>query len=282
MCRPKYIFIDIDGTLFDHSQNTIPISSLLALKKVHKQGHKIYLSTGRANTEIDYEYSSLPISGMILSCGAQVIVNNKIIYLAKYPQNDLKYLMHFMLENNIGFALDGYQKSFFSDEAFRIFSSFILNNKNENSELSRAIMAQKKMYHLNQLQEPDFNQILKISLFSYNYEQCKRLMEILPNSLTGFIYKNKHLNIVNGEISMKGITKATGMDKILLHEKAYLKDTIAIGDSLNDIEMLEHAHIGICMGNGVEDCKKIADFITKDIGDDGLAYALDHFFKKNN
>ena len=89
----KYIFIDIDGTLFDHSTESIPESALIALNKAHKKGHKIYLSTGRANTEIDYEYSALPISGMILSCGAQVIVDNKIIYLANYPRNELTQLM---------------------------------------------------------------------------------------------------------------------------------------------------------------------------------------------
>ena len=130
----KYIFIDIDGTLFDHSTESIPESALIALNKAHKKGHKIYLSTGRANTEIDYEYSALPISGMILSCGAQVIVDNKIIYLANYPRNELTQLMEYMLKNNIGFALDGYKKSYFSDEAFHIFSSLILQNENQNSE----------------------------------------------------------------------------------------------------------------------------------------------------
>ena len=125
----KYIFIDIDGTLFDHSTESIPESALIALNKAHKKGHKIYLSTGRANTEIDYEYSALPISGMILSCGAQVIVDNKIIYLANYPRNELTQLMEYMLKNDIGFALDGYKKSYFSDEAFHIFSSFQISRE---------------------------------------------------------------------------------------------------------------------------------------------------------
>ena len=41
--------------------------------------------------------------------------------------------------------------------------------------------------------------------------------------------------------------------------------------------MLKHAKIGICMGNGVQELKEKADFVTKDIGDDGLAYALQYF-----
>lgn len=273
----KYIFIDIDGTLFDHSTESIPESALIALNKAHKKGHKIYLSTGRANTEIDYEYSALPISGMILSCGAQVIVDNKIIYLANYPRNELTQLMEYMLKNDIGFALDGYKKSYFSDEAFHIFSSLILQNENQNSELARAKMAQKRMYHLDQFQEKDLEQILKISLFSSNWERCQDLMDHIPDSLQSFIYKNKNYGLVNGEISMKGINKATGIDKIIAYENTSLSDTIAIGDSLNDIEMLKHAKIGISMGNGVQELKERADFVTKDIGDDGLAYALQYF-----
>lgn len=273
----KYIFIDIDGTLFDHSTESIPESALIALNKAHKKGHKIYLSTGRANTEIDYEYSALPISGMILSCGAQVIVDNKIIYLANYPRNELTQLMEYMLKNDIGFALDGYKKSYFSDEAFHIFSGLILQNENQNSELARAKMAQKRMYHLDQFQEKDLEQILKISLFSSNWERCQDLMGHIPDSLQGFIYKNENYDLVNGEISMKGINKATGIDKIIAYENASLSDTIAIDDSLNDIEMLKHAKIGICMGNGVQELKEKADFVTKDIGDDGLAYALQYF-----
>ena len=273
----KYIFIDIDGTLFDHSTESIPESALIALNKAHKKGHKIYLSTGRANTEIDYEYSALPISGMILSCGAQVIVDNKIIYLANYPRNELTQLMEYMLKNDIGFALDGYKKSYFSDKAFHIFSGLILQNENQNSELARAKMAQKRMYHLDQFQEKDLEQILKISLFSSNWERCQDLMGHIPDSLQGFIYKNENYDLVNGEISMKGINKATGIDKIIAYENASLSDTIAIGDSLNDVEMLKHAKIGICMGNGVQELKEKADFVTKDIGDDGLAYALQYF-----
>ena len=91
------------------------------------------------------------------------------------------------------------------------------------------------------------------------------------------MYKNKHLNLYNGEISIKGITKATGLKKITTYLNKNIKDTIAIGDSLNDLDILQEAGLSICMGNGADECKEIADFTTKHISDDGLAYALKHF-----
>ncbi|WP_353935009.1 HAD hydrolase family protein [uncultured Holdemanella sp.] len=56
-----------------------------------------------------------------------------------------------------------------------------------------------------------------------------------------------------------------------------MEATVAIGDSLNDLDILQAAGLSICMGNGADECKKVADFTTKDISDDGLAYALKHF-----
>ena len=42
------------------------------------------------------------------------------------------------------------------------------------------------------------------------------------------------------------------------------------GDSDNDIELLQHVDIGICMGNGTEKCKAVCDEITDDVEHDGL------------
>lgn len=44
--------------------------------------------------------------------------------------------------------------------------------------------------------------------------------------------------------------------------------------SLNDIEMLKFSNIGVCMGNGDKEVKKVADFVTKSIDKNGLYYAF--------
>ena len=73
---------------------------------------------------------------------------------------------------------------------------------------------------------------------------------------------------------MKEINKASGMDHVLKYYNHPLEYTIALGDSLNDKDMLEHASIGIAMGNGQQLLKDIADFVTKNINEDGFEYAL--------
>ena len=274
--KPKLIFIDIDGTLFDHAKDAIPESAKNAILSVKSKGHKIFLSTGRPYADIDQEILNSPLDGMIVSCGAVVYVDNKPIYCKTYPQKELISLIQFMLDNNIGFSLDGIRKNYLTEEAFNCLSSLMFKN-NEDSELSRAMMAKNNCFPFEDMKEENLKEVVKISIFTKNKESCEKLFQRIPDSLVGFMYKNNHLDLYNGEISVKGITKATGLKQITSYLSIPIEDTIAIGDSLNDLDILQEAGLSICMGNGADECKEIADFTTKDISDDGLAYALKHF-----
>ena len=39
---------------------------------------------------------------------------------------------------------------------------------------------------------------------------------------------------------------------------------------MNDVEMLQHARIGVAMGNAHEEAKRAADIITRDVSEDGI------------
>lgn len=272
----KLIFIDIDGTLFNHKKDDIPESAKEAILNAKSKGHKIFLSTGRPYADIDKVILDLPLDGMIVSCGAVVYVENKPIYCKTYPQKELINLIQFMSNNNIGFSLDGIHKNYLSEEAFICLSGLMFKN-NEDSELSRAMMAKNNCFPFEEMKEEDLKEVVKISIFTKNKESCEKLFQKIPDSLTGFMYKNYHLDLYNGEISIKGITKATGLKQITNYLNKAIEATVAIGDSLNDLDILQAAGLSICMGNGADECKKVADFTTKDISDDGLAYALKHF-----
>ena len=79
------------------------------------------------------------------------------------------------------------------------------------------------------------------------------------------------------ELVPKGHTKATGMQKMCEALGIAREDTFAIGDSVNDLAMLEYAGYGIAMGNGTPEAKQVADYVTTDLADDGIYHALAHF-----
>ncbi|HCR68330.1 MAG TPA: hypothetical protein DIV43_04155 [Erysipelotrichaceae bacterium] len=182
----KLLFIDIDGTLFDHAKDAIPESAKNAILSAKSKGHKIFLSTGRPYADIDQEILNFPLDGMIVSCGAVVYVDNKPIYCKTYPQDELITLVQFMLDNNIGFSLDGIHKNYLTEEAFNCLSSLMFKN-NEDSELSRAMMAKNNCFPFKEMKEANLKEVVKISIFTKNKESCEKLFQRIPESLTGFI-----------------------------------------------------------------------------------------------
>ena len=57
-----------------------------------------------------------------------------------------------------------------------------------------------------------------------------------------------------------------------------MESTIAVGDEQNDISMLEAAHMGIAMKNGIQELKNAADYVTEqDNNHDAIAEVIEKF-----
>ena len=80
------------------------------------------------------------------------------------------------------------------------------------------------------------------------------------------------------DVFCEGQSKAIGIEAVLKKEGLTWDDVICFGDSDNDYEMLEKAGCGVCMGNGSEKSKSVADYITDPIDQDGLAKAINKIF----
>lgn len=81
----------------------------------------------------------------------------------------------------------------------------------------------------------------------------------------------------NLELSFKGISKKTGVQKICDYLGIHMKDVMAIGDNLNDFKLIQVAGLGIAMGNADERLKQVADHVTETNEADGVAKAIQKF-----
>ena len=79
------------------------------------------------------------------------------------------------------------------------------------------------------------------------------------------------------EIVPANCSKATGMEFLMKHFNVDKKDTIAIGDSTNDLTMLEFAGTSIAMKHSSPIVLEKADYVTDDVFDDGIYNAMKHF-----
>ena len=85
-----------------------------------------------------------------------------------------------------------------------------------------------------------------------------------------------HDNVVL-ECTPKGTSKATGIEWLCKHLGVAKEDTYGIGDSINDLEMLQCVGHGIAMGDGTQAAKDVAEYVTTPLWEDGIYHALQHY-----
>ncbi len=101
------------------------------------------------------------------------------------------------------------------------------------------------------------------------YEVQEQIRNFLPEDLTVVRTAAFYL-----EIFSRRINKGQGLCDICKILKIDVRNSIAFGDSENDIPMLEAAGIGIAMKNAEMDVKKASDMCTLSNNEDGIPYTL--------
>ena len=77
------------------------------------------------------------------------------------------------------------------------------------------------------------------------------------------------------EIAHPGVNKGTALAFLAGHLGIPREETVAIGDGLNDLEMIQWAGLGIAMGNAPQEVKAAAGWVTGPFQEDGAAGALE-------
>ena len=77
------------------------------------------------------------------------------------------------------------------------------------------------------------------------------------------------------EISNENVNKWTAIEYLMKILNIDKKDVIAIGDNINDKEMLSHAEVGVATGNSNPEIKKIAKLVVADNNSDGVSEAVE-------
>ena len=259
----KFIFLDLDGTLLD-DQKAIPLSAEKAIRLAQEKGHKLIVATGRSHTGVIPEIRELGFDGFIFSAGAVVEIEKKTILKNKMDSALIGKVIDVMDQNDIGYILEGYHHSFYNQR----FIDY-LGSRKLLGDLNPAFQPMESYEH-------GTSKIYKIAFFASDLEHAKVLETKLKDcsEISVFTHQKVQGDLINGEITSTGVTKASGIKLLMSHIAVPLEHTISFGDSLNDIEMLSVTKTGVCMGNGVQDLKDIADDITETPANDGIYKAF--------
>ena len=80
------------------------------------------------------------------------------------------------------------------------------------------------------------------------------------------------------DIGAAGVSKGDALRRYAEMLNINAEDTIAFGDSENDLSMINYAGLGIAMENGEEELKSAADMVTLSNDECGVAHALKKVF----
>lgn len=140
----KYIFLDIDGTLFSPQLGRIPESAEEAVRQARANGSKVFLCTGRSLAGCN-KYLTMAVDGFVFAAGAMVYADQKRIYdhpLAKDDKNLIKHIIH---EEGMGYAAEGQAGGYCDSFGYDVLSRYF-GGLTSSEEVQRARVSDNAFY----------------------------------------------------------------------------------------------------------------------------------------
>lgn len=259
----KAVFFDIDGTLWDYHMQ-IPDSTVLGIRKLREQGNLAFICSGRSRATIcTPALLEIGFDGIVAGCGTHIERQGEILFEKIIPQEEVSELLRILTEYRMHVIVEGkeylYAKSReFAGDRFVDYLKCLLGER-----------------FLEWTGETAFSGINKMSADLKDVEE-DAIEEMKKRLSPDYEIIFHGMNVI--EILPKGYSKALGIQKVCEFFGIDRRNTYAFGDGSNDMEMIKFAAYGIAMGNGSEEIKEAADYVTDSVKNDGVWKGLKHYY----
>lgn len=257
----KVLFFDIDGTLMD-SKGRVPLSARRAIALTRKKGNKVIINSGRCLAGIPKVIHKLNPDGYVCGCGTAIYLDGKTLFHSTLPKDLCRKIL---LENRKrgNWGLMESETATWMDwrcKNVSLLRKMVLKWSFKDS----ARIVGKKI--------PDDFQFDKFFVIGRPQANLEELQEIAGPTME--IIAREH---GAAEAVQRGVSKATGMDRICQELGVTLDDCYAFGDSNNDIPMLEHITHSVAMGGLNGDILPYCEYQTTTLENHGIYNALKHY-----
>lgn len=258
----KAVFFDIDGTIWDKKQ-WIPESTKEAFRLMKEQGHYLFISSGRTRIFIpDEGLMPLGFDGILAGCGTYGEFHEEVKFYHRIPLEEIQQVNEFLRSLDASYILEGRHRLYMDPERFPGGDDF-------PSEMKESLG--KNMMNITGNEDK-----LEVSKFCVNCLEDRELQMELEREI-GKNYTIIHRDGNFMEIVPKGFNKATGIQEICRILGVAHEDTYSFGDSTNDLDMLEYTAHSIAMGDGMQQAKDAADYVTTPLKEDGIYQGCRHY-----
>lgn len=277
--RYKLVALDIDGTTVN-TQGVLTNETADMIRKVVKMGIPVCLVTGRNLHNARKISEKLNVrTPMICADGAVMYdpVDKKNIFEKVFKKEQLGEILEIMERNDVYVEMSSdkhyYQyikykelgKYNYGGSPNNFMGKFQRMIKNNVRFVKNVHKFAEKGYKINQILfvgNPENVKQAKKELFDKNYENLEYRDDLWDN-VVFIVHKNAK--------------KSGGVKLLIEHYGFKMEEVIAIGDELNDIDMIANAGLGIAVGNAHQRIKDVAKFVTLTNDKNGVAYALEKF-----
>ena len=267
--KQKLIFLDIDGTLTPAGSNTPPESAMQAIKAAQRNGHKVFLCTGR-NPAMLAPVLALGVEGAVAAAGGYDFMGDKVLFDCPMTPEQLETGMRLLKENGVFRTIEA-KDATWGDEDL---GDFLANAGEGNSELVRWRKALAEELNILPMHEYDGRPVYKIVFMCTEASQLVPARDALEKDYKFVVQDVAAHHCLNGELINRNFDKGKGVRIVADACGIPIEDTIGFGDSMNDLEMIETVGTSVCMDNGSPKLKEVSDIVCPAVDEDGLAIAF--------
>jgi Cof subfamily protein (haloacid dehalogenase superfamily) len=265
----KLVFVDMDDTFLTPEKTITPLNRQ-ALDLAYERGIQFVPCTGRNYTGLPEELVSHPSVRYAVCC------NGAIVRDLRENRNLHEVVMDYALVHDLWHQIQGLEVTFdlFADDGvFTARDRWHIIDEMDVSEATRYVVTSVRTCcdkTVDQMIDAA-GSICRVNVFYLTEKDKRAVWEAVDQRPELTRASSLPCNV---EITHAGADKGAGLTWLCNYLGISPKDTIAFGDSSNDIAMLRAAGDGVAMANAFPECLAAADHVTASCQDSGVARYL--------
>jgi len=266
----KLLLLDLDDTLLN-SKGELSARTESAVQKAVENKIIVAIASGRMHSSLLPYVEMLNTHGPVVSYNGALIkdsVSSDILYSNPVPLNLAKRVLAFAKDEDI-FC------QFYTEDEYFFESHCAISEMYYKSTGIRGINLGENLAQKIIISPP------KILIIDDSLSKISVVFEKLKKLFGEFLYitrsKEKYIEIMN-----KNVNKGHALLKLCELFKVEPARTMAIGDGLNDLEMIGKAGVGVAVITASERLKESADIVCESADDDGPAKIIEKLVFNNN
>ena len=273
MGQIKLVAFDLDGTLFNDKKEVTP-ETFATLERAAKMGIEIVPATGRFWNAIPESIKAMKfIRYMISLNGSEIFDVKEMKSLASFtiPIERAETLCRVCDELPVlyDFVSDG--QGYMKREHHARIPEVMILGEWQVKVMRDLRIPVNDIYGVLRQQKG----VQKMQIYTTDKTLRENLLKSLPYVFPKLLFTSSVPN--NIEINDPKANKGDGLKFLAEHLGLPAESTLAFGDGLNDMSMIEYAGIGAAMSNGVPELKAVADYIAPDNNNNGVAEGVKRF-----